>query len=312
MAVTVVGSVAFDALETPFGKRERILGGAATHFSLAASFFTDVRVVGVVGEDFGPEELAVFEGRGVNTARSSGSPAAARSSGRPLRRRHAGRAHARHAAERVRGVRPGALGGRARLVGRLPREHPARPAAARARAVHGRRSRRPRLDELLDRVGPRLAARDDARRRRRRAERRRDPHAHGRAEPVPGGPADPGARPEGRRRQAGQLRRVRVHRGGLLLRPRLPAGDGRRPDRRRRLVRRRLLRLPRPHAGTVAHRRRAPLRGRLRLGARLVRDRGVRQRAAAAADDRRDRSPFRRVQADDALRAGAGSGAPFA
>jgi sugar/nucleoside kinase (ribokinase family) len=67
MAVTVVGSVAFDALETPFGKRERILGGAATHFSLAASFFTDVRVVGVVGEDFGDEELAVFERRGVNT-----------------------------------------------------------------------------------------------------------------------------------------------------------------------------------------------------------------------------------------------------
>ena len=67
MAVTVVGSVAFDALETPFGKRERILGGAATHFSLAASFFTDVRVVGVVGEDFGEDELAVFEKRGVNT-----------------------------------------------------------------------------------------------------------------------------------------------------------------------------------------------------------------------------------------------------
>jgi sugar/nucleoside kinase (ribokinase family) len=67
MAVTVVGSVAFDALETPFGKRDRILGGAATHFSLAASFFTDVRVVGVVGEDFGAEELAVFEVRGINT-----------------------------------------------------------------------------------------------------------------------------------------------------------------------------------------------------------------------------------------------------
>jgi sugar/nucleoside kinase (ribokinase family) len=67
MAVTVVGSVAFDALETPFGKRDRILGGAATHFSLAASFFTDVRVVGVVGEDFGEDELAVFERRGVNT-----------------------------------------------------------------------------------------------------------------------------------------------------------------------------------------------------------------------------------------------------
>ncbi len=67
MAVTVVGSVAFDALETPFGKRERILGGAATHFSVAASFFTDVRVVGVVGEDFGEDELAVFERRGINT-----------------------------------------------------------------------------------------------------------------------------------------------------------------------------------------------------------------------------------------------------
>ncbi len=67
MAVTVVGSVAFDALETPYGKRDRILGGAATHFSLAASFFTDVRVVGVVGEDFGKDELAVFDKRGINT-----------------------------------------------------------------------------------------------------------------------------------------------------------------------------------------------------------------------------------------------------
>ena len=66
MAVTVVGSVAFDALETPFGKRDRILGGAATHFALGASFFTDVRVVGVVGDDFGTEEFAVFQSRGIN------------------------------------------------------------------------------------------------------------------------------------------------------------------------------------------------------------------------------------------------------
>ena len=43
MSLTVVGSVAFDALETPFGKRDKILGGAATHFSLSASFFTDVQ-----------------------------------------------------------------------------------------------------------------------------------------------------------------------------------------------------------------------------------------------------------------------------
>jgi sugar/nucleoside kinase (ribokinase family) len=67
MALTVVGSVAFDALETPFGSRDRILGGAATHSSISASFFTDVRVVGVVGDDFGDEEFAVFERRGINT-----------------------------------------------------------------------------------------------------------------------------------------------------------------------------------------------------------------------------------------------------
>jgi sugar/nucleoside kinase (ribokinase family) len=67
MALTVVGSVAFDALETPFGKRERILGGAATHFSLAASFFDEVRIVGVVGDDFGDEEFAILHGRGINT-----------------------------------------------------------------------------------------------------------------------------------------------------------------------------------------------------------------------------------------------------
>jgi sugar/nucleoside kinase (ribokinase family) len=67
MALTVVGSVAFDALETPFGSRDRILGGAATHSSVSASFFTDVRVVGVVGDDFGEDEFAVFEKRGINT-----------------------------------------------------------------------------------------------------------------------------------------------------------------------------------------------------------------------------------------------------
>ncbi len=67
MAVTVVGSVAFDALETPYGRRDRILGGAATHFALAASFFTDVSVVGVIGEDFGDGEFEVFRSRGINT-----------------------------------------------------------------------------------------------------------------------------------------------------------------------------------------------------------------------------------------------------
>ncbi len=65
--VTVVGSIAFDAVETEHGKRERMLGGSATHFSLASSFFADTRVVGPVGEDFGDAEFAVMRERGVNT-----------------------------------------------------------------------------------------------------------------------------------------------------------------------------------------------------------------------------------------------------
>jgi sugar/nucleoside kinase (ribokinase family) len=67
MSLTVVGSIAFDAVTTPFGSRERMLGGSAVHFSLASSFFTDVRVVGPVGEDFGAEEYAVLHARGVIT-----------------------------------------------------------------------------------------------------------------------------------------------------------------------------------------------------------------------------------------------------
>ena len=66
MPITVVGSVAFDTVETPAGRRERCLAGAATYFSLAASYFAPVRVIAVVGEDFGPAEEAVFAARGVD------------------------------------------------------------------------------------------------------------------------------------------------------------------------------------------------------------------------------------------------------
>jgi sugar/nucleoside kinase (ribokinase family) len=65
MALTVVGSIAFDSVRTPFGERERMLGGSAVHFSLAARFFTEVRVVGPVGEDFGEDELGVLRRSGV-------------------------------------------------------------------------------------------------------------------------------------------------------------------------------------------------------------------------------------------------------
>ncbi len=67
MSLTVVGSVAFDAVETPFGKRDKVLGGAATHFGLSASFFTQVNAVGVVGGDFGDAEWEVFKRHNINT-----------------------------------------------------------------------------------------------------------------------------------------------------------------------------------------------------------------------------------------------------
>jgi sugar/nucleoside kinase (ribokinase family) len=66
VSLLVVGSVAFDAIKTPYGKTDRILGGAATYFSLAASFFTQVRVVAVVGEDFTDKEEQVFHARNVD------------------------------------------------------------------------------------------------------------------------------------------------------------------------------------------------------------------------------------------------------
>jgi sugar/nucleoside kinase (ribokinase family) len=68
MALLVIGSVAFDSIRTPHGKAENILGGAATYFSVAASRFAPVRVVAVVGEDFGEEHLRLFQDRGIDTA----------------------------------------------------------------------------------------------------------------------------------------------------------------------------------------------------------------------------------------------------
>ncbi len=66
MSILVVGSVAFDALQTPFGKVDQCIGGSATYFSVAASFFTEVDLVAVVGDDFTDEHLSVFKGRNVN------------------------------------------------------------------------------------------------------------------------------------------------------------------------------------------------------------------------------------------------------
>ena len=68
MPITVVGSIAYDSVKTPFGERERMLGGAAVHFALAASFFEEVRVVGPVGDDFGEHHLEAMRARGVDVS----------------------------------------------------------------------------------------------------------------------------------------------------------------------------------------------------------------------------------------------------
>ena len=66
--ILTVGSVAFDSIKTPFGEASRVVGGAATYFSVAASFFTDVRLVGVVGDDFTGEQMEVFTDRPIDLA----------------------------------------------------------------------------------------------------------------------------------------------------------------------------------------------------------------------------------------------------
>ena len=68
MSLTVVGSIAFDAVETYAGRRDRLLGGSAVHFSIASSFLAPTRVVGPVGEDFGEAEYAVLRDRDVDTS----------------------------------------------------------------------------------------------------------------------------------------------------------------------------------------------------------------------------------------------------
>jgi sugar/nucleoside kinase (ribokinase family) len=67
MSIVVVGSVAFDSIETPFGKRERVLGGSGNYFSVSASLFTDVQLVGVVGADFPQEHIDFLDTRRIDT-----------------------------------------------------------------------------------------------------------------------------------------------------------------------------------------------------------------------------------------------------
>src|SRR3954467_2862588 len=67
MSLLVTGSIGIDTVETPAGRREDVIGGSAVYFSYASSFFTHVRLVGVVGDDCPQELFDVFEGRDVDT-----------------------------------------------------------------------------------------------------------------------------------------------------------------------------------------------------------------------------------------------------
>jgi sugar/nucleoside kinase (ribokinase family) len=67
VSLLVVGSVAFDALESPYGKVERVVGGAATYFAVAASFFAHVSIVAIVGDDFTEKDASIFRGRRIDT-----------------------------------------------------------------------------------------------------------------------------------------------------------------------------------------------------------------------------------------------------
>jgi sugar/nucleoside kinase (ribokinase family) len=66
MSILVVGTVAFESIETPYGSAERVLGGSASYFAVAASFFSPVRIVGVIGQDFPQEYLSLFSSRGID------------------------------------------------------------------------------------------------------------------------------------------------------------------------------------------------------------------------------------------------------
>lgn len=68
MSLLVVGSVAIDNVETPVERRDNVLGGSATHFSIAASFFTQVHLVGVVGDDWPEKHTQMLNGRGIDTS----------------------------------------------------------------------------------------------------------------------------------------------------------------------------------------------------------------------------------------------------
>ena len=242
MSLTVVGSIAFDAVETPTGKRDRLLGGAAVHFSLASSFLAETRVVGPVGDDFGPDEYAVLHDRGVITDDIEHVPG-----GKtffwagPLRARPERPPHAADRPQRVRALRAQALGRLAR-----GRDACSWPTSIPTSSAPSTSSARPRAFVAMDTmnlwidVTRDVARADDRRRRLPDRQRRRGQAAHRRAEPRARRARRARDGPARGDRQAGRARRRHVHARRLLRPARLPDRRRRRPDRRRRHLRGRL------------------------------------------------------------------------
>ena len=222
MSLTVVGSIAFDSVRTPFGERDRMLGGSAVHFALAASFFTDVGVVGPVGDDFGDE-------RARRAAQARGRDARHRARrgrqdvllARPLRPRPQHRAHRRHPAERLRRLRAQALG-RAPARPRSSSSATSSRTCSAACAASATGASLVALDSMnlwIETTKDALVA-AIARGRLPDAQRRRAADADRGAEPRPRRAGRDGAGPPDRRRQARRVRRRPVHGRRLLRDPR--------------------------------------------------------------------------------------------
>ncbi len=158
-ALVVVGSVAIDTIETQGGRAAEVLGGAATYFAVAASFFTPVQMVGVVGEDFPEERARVVSPARHRPQRARGPARTQHALDRALPRGHERPRHAELRGQRLRRVPADAPRRLLRRAVRVSRQHRAGAADPRARPGPHPASRRRRHDELLHRGRPRASSR---------------------------------------------------------------------------------------------------------------------------------------------------------
>ncbi len=158
MSLLVVGSVAFDGIETPYGKHDRLLGGAASYFALAACHFAPVRLVGIVGDDFTAKDVAVFKHRHIDL---TGARARHRENfllGRPLQPEHERAHHAGHRPQRLREFSAHSSGIVHGFALHFSGQYRSDAAALRSEASHAQaKNRRPGHHELLDRAHSRGA-----------------------------------------------------------------------------------------------------------------------------------------------------------